>query len=356
MKTRWVLAIVVLGVAFAPFGHAGAQSTQAYGIAAKRPVFAGACHYCPWGAIADVVKAAMKPYDYDVQICYVCATTFGPRQVAGALVPQPRADVAAARPAGLVIMGPDEPVPKGPVDFGATSTPNLRRAYEGRGDYEKEGPRKNLRVFAIVDYPAYLLVAATKESGITDLAQLKGRKTPLRVLVDNQPESREVLAYYGHTEDSIKAAGGTVRRGGPQVTTDFDLVVFGGTLSNAPEQAVWYTLTQKYDLLFLQLPDDLILQLAKDPDYERRTAPLGLLRGLDRNIPTVARHMNAVFGRADAPEAFAYTVAKALDEQQDLWTWAPIPLYYNPRTAWKTNGLPLHPGAVRYYREKGYMK
>lgn len=350
---RQLLLVVVL--LLAGLASASAQSSEAYGVAAKRPVVAGACSYCPWGAIAEVVKAAMTPYGYDVQVCYTCAGNIGPRQVAGKLVPEPRP--AGARPPGVVIMGPEHPLPKGPVDFGATSTYNLRRAYEGKGDYakDKEGARKNLRVFAVVDYPNFLLAAATKASGITDLAQLKGRKTPLRVLLDNNL-SRDVLAYYGHTEESIKAAGGTVRQGGMQTTSDFDLIIFGGTLSNAPEQAVWYTVTQKNDLVFLQVPDDLLAKFEQDPDYDRVTAPLGLLRGLDRNIRTVARHGNAVFGRDDAPDDFAYAVAKALDEQQDLWMWAPIPIYYNPRIAWKTNGLPLHRGAERYYREKGYMK
>jgi hypothetical protein len=37
------------------------------GIPAKRPVFGGACRLCPWGAMAEVVQAAMKPYGYDVR-------------------------------------------------------------------------------------------------------------------------------------------------------------------------------------------------------------------------------------------------------------------------------------------------
>ena len=53
--------------------YAAAQRAQTTGILSKRPVFAGACPYCPWGAIAEVVKEAMKPNGYDVQICYVCA-------------------------------------------------------------------------------------------------------------------------------------------------------------------------------------------------------------------------------------------------------------------------------------------
>ena len=49
------------------------------GIAAHRPVFGGACKTCPWGVVADVVKAAMKPYGYDVQVCYHCFMADAPR-------------------------------------------------------------------------------------------------------------------------------------------------------------------------------------------------------------------------------------------------------------------------------------
>ncbi len=43
------------------------------GYAVKRPIIGGACKSCPWGALADIVKAAMAPYGYDVQVCYNCA-------------------------------------------------------------------------------------------------------------------------------------------------------------------------------------------------------------------------------------------------------------------------------------------
>jgi hypothetical protein len=63
---RMRLLVLVL-FAFMTGPHADAQTN---GIAAKRPVFGGACQACPWGAMAEVVKEAMKPYGYDVQICY----------------------------------------------------------------------------------------------------------------------------------------------------------------------------------------------------------------------------------------------------------------------------------------------
>src|SRR5689334_7868971 len=49
-----------------------------FGIAVKRPVFGGACKVCPWGAVAEIVRDAMKPYGWDVQICYHCARADAP--------------------------------------------------------------------------------------------------------------------------------------------------------------------------------------------------------------------------------------------------------------------------------------
>src|SRR5215469_15902664 len=60
---------------------ASAPLDPTLGIAHHRPVFGGACKSCPWGAMADVVKAALAPYGYDVQVCYHCFMADAPRIV-----------------------------------------------------------------------------------------------------------------------------------------------------------------------------------------------------------------------------------------------------------------------------------
>ena len=70
----------------------------------------------------------------------------------------------------------------------------------------------------------------------------------------------------------------------------------------------------------------------------------------------MARTGHAIYGRADMPDDFAYIVAKSMDEQQSLLQWAHLNLSYNRHTVWKAFGVPLHPGAARYYRQMGYMK
>src|SRR5512137_1465890 len=58
-------------------GQAGASAT----IAAKAPVFAGACKACPWGILAKVTADALSYYGYRTTVCWVCWSTFGPRQM-----------------------------------------------------------------------------------------------------------------------------------------------------------------------------------------------------------------------------------------------------------------------------------
>jgi len=320
----------------------------------KRPVFGAACKICPWGAVAEIVKAALQPYGYDVQICSSCAQADAPRIVAGARMPPPPNPATAA----ALQLSPNQryPLPNGPIEFGATSVQNLWYAYQGSHAYAKEAPRKNLRLLANIQAPNYLIVAVKKELGITDLAQVKTKRWPVRVLLGNEGE--QVLAYYGLSRQTIEAAGGHVGSSTnvAERQQPFDLVIAGGSLGNAPEFNVWYEVSAKYDLSYLRLSDALLDQLIKENDLQRGAIPNGLLRGIDGPIPTVVRTGHAVYGRDDMPDDFAYTVAKALDEHQDLLQWSHLNLSYNIRTVAKAFDVPLHPGAARYYRERGYLK
>ena len=98
--------------------------------------------------------------------------------------------------------------------------------------------------------------------------------------------------------------------------------------------------------------------MVKEFDLEEQNIPVGLLRGIDHSFPVVARTGNVIYGRTDMPDDFAYTLAKAMDEHQDLLQWANsgMNFSYNIHNVWKAFGVPLHPGAARYYKEKGYMK
>jgi len=342
-------------VAAAPAqGPAAAVPAQlpGIGIAAHRPVFGGACKTCPWGAVADVVKAALANYGYDVQVCYHCFMAEAPRIVGDARMPPPWNPHMGN---GVI---PDSFIPeppKGRVEFGATADQFLVAAYDGTGAYAADGPRRRLRLLANIASPVYLIVAVRRGSGITDLALLKDHKGPLKIVADADMAG-VIFPYFGVSMDGLKAAGDTFAPAlVPAQRADADVIIHYGNLANSPEFNIWYEASQRDDLVYLQLPDDLLAKLAHDLNLERRDLPTGLLRGQDASIHTVARTGTAIYGRADMPASFAYLVAKALDEQQDLFEWTVGAYSYNRYRVAKVGDVPLHPGAARYYRQRGYL-
>ncbi|MBN1601313.1 MAG: TAXI family TRAP transporter solute-binding subunit [Chitinispirillaceae bacterium] len=319
----------------------------------KEPVFGGACRLCPWGVMAEVVQTAMIPYGYNVQICYNCNAADAPRIVSEARTPPPyRPD-----PNVPEILAPRNVPGLGKVDFGATAIKFLSDAYHGTGIYEPDGPRSNLRLIANIQSPGYFLVAAKKKTGITDLSQIREKRWPVRVLaagVQSNPE--RILSYFGLSKDEIEAAGGHIGNS-HEDEENFDIAIGSGDGSvSAPEWRVWLEISEKYDLEFIQLPDDLLKQLAEENKEKIGIIPVGLYRGIEQSIPTVVSSGTAIYGRDDMPDDFAYNVAKAMDEQQQLLQWTHLKFSYNVHTVWKAFDVPLHPGAERYYRERGYIE
>ena len=340
------------GVASAKDAAAGSTT----GIAVKRPVFGGACRLCPWGAMAQVVKSAMQFYGYDVQICHNCNAVDSARIVAEARVPPPY----KKDPAVSVAMAPPNDPGLGPIDFGATAEQFMCQAYDGTGPYARDKPMKNLRMIANIQSPWWLVAAARAETGITDLGQVGDRvreKHPVRIYASRTDEMvTAILAHYGLTVDAITAVGGYVG------TTfadreNFDVIIQGGALSSAPEWNVLYQVSQKFELNYLDIPEPVLKKLAETPLRYRGTIPVGLLRGVERPIPTIVRNGTVVYTRADVPESFAHAVAKALDEHQDELQWTNQNFSYNVHTVWKSPcDVPLHPGAAKYYRQAGYLR
>src|SRR6266699_5046881 len=163
---RRLAFVVLLSFTFSSLGNAQDQRPAGKPelsptIAAKKPVFAGACKACPWGILAIVTQDALKFYGYDTQVCWICATSIGPRQVADKIKPRPitMAGAVSEIPASWV-----EPPPDAVPDMGATSEVNLIRAWNGTGDYAKDHkPRRNYRVIAVVRTSTYILAAASKK-------------------------------------------------------------------------------------------------------------------------------------------------------------------------------------------------
>jgi TRAP-type uncharacterized transport system substrate-binding protein len=315
----------------------------------KRPVMAAACESgCPWGELGDFVRESLRPYGYSVILCRNCNRFYGPRLVSENDYPPPLDEVNLEDGVNVRV--------DARVDFGVTSSAMLSSAYNNT--LAGKGPYRNLRLIAKIEDPFYYLVAVRRETGIRDFSVVRQKKMPVRI-VGADGNMMTILKYYGITAEDIKTWGGKT---GVSVEDalkgDFDILSgFLASPSMNPESAYWTVLSQKYDLYFIELPEDLLKQIAgQNIDAEFVEVHQKLLRGVNRTIKTLGRSGEAVFARDDTPEQAAYDLAKAIDENHGALKWFIRVYTYDPKTVWQNFGVPLHPGAERYYREIGYMK
>ena len=112
-------------------------------------MFAGACKACPWGVLAAITQEALKSHGYDVKVCWVCWSTFGPREMGDKTKPE-LPPGAENHPVAMYV----EPAPDAVPDISATSEINLLDAWNGVGAYANDHKKhQNYRVIAVVQQP-----------------------------------------------------------------------------------------------------------------------------------------------------------------------------------------------------------
>ena len=241
-----LLCGAILGSSYPASSQNAGTEKRETGYAVKKPLFGGSGPTGPWGVVGEFVKESMKPYGWDIQLCLTCAG--GPREA--------RLVSAAAVPPKPAAGSTDPAPPNGPLDFGATATQFLWWAYQGTHDFAKDPgtPQKQLRLVATINDPSFMMIAVKADSGITDLAQIKEKRLPVRVLVLAQggDTNAAILAYYGLSKEALESWGGKIIANNPAERQNVDVVVGFGELVR-PEYDPWIEITQRLDMKFLEL-------------------------------------------------------------------------------------------------------
>jgi len=346
------------GSAEIPIPKAQQDWSGPLGIAAKRPVYAGGCKACPFGILGLVTREALSHYGYDVHVCFTCASSLAAKDMSFKETKQQETP-DPYNPVRRWIESTPPTVPDIATGSEVLMTHLLREGSEPNssgspGDSGGPPLKSNLRLIASLVTPTWYVVIARRSLGITSLAQLKNRRNIWIFGGAGGP----VLKYYGLTREVLEKNGGGFLTGSGRERRASADVWIGDyvSLTHTLENRMWGEITQMNDLVFLQMDEALLDQLVATGDYERTVLPLESFRGVDEPIRTVSRKPGIfVYVRDEAPDDFAYTVAKALYEHRDLFRRQITVLYYDPETVVKSV-LPLHPGAAKFYREIGFLK
>ena len=247
-----------------------------------------------------------------------------------------------------------------PLGFGFTVT--NRWAYEGKEAYTAR--QDNLRglVGGLDTY--YLVAVATKKLGIGSVREIRDRKLPVKVYTQpigalGEFAGRQLLRAAGMSYADIRGWGGTTSHVGYNVIIDAFKdgradVLFAVVTPKHPSVSEIVTAV---DVKFLGL-DAESAKAMLPLGYSAATMPPETFKGQAEPVSTVG-FPTVLITNKDLPEPVAYTVTKTVLENKDALVRGHAGLAeFDPRTAWQPEkvGIPLHPGAEKAYREKGWMK
>jgi TRAP transporter TAXI family solute receptor len=243
----------------------------------------------------------------------------------------------------------------GELDFGVAQSDWQFHAMNGTKVFEKDGKHSDLRaVFSL--HPEPFTVLARKEANITKLEDLKGKRFNIGNPGSGTRASAEELmnALGWKTSDLALAAELKADEHGPALCDNkIDAFFFGVGHPSANIQDPITTCGAR----LVPLTGPVIDKLVKDhPYYASVRIPGGLYPGHPNPTPTYGV-MATFVTSAKVPEATVYELVKAVFERiEDFKKLHPAFGGLDPKDMIK-NGLsaPLHPGAVRYYKEKGWM-
>ncbi len=227
-------------------------------------------------------------------------------------------------------------------------------SFAARGDEEMGFPKPldKLRTLAAI-YPNYIQIVASRDSGIKTLADLKGKRVSVGAPKSGtEVNARTVFAAAGLTYDDMSVQylpfGESVEL---MKNRQLDATLQSAGLGVASIR----DLASSVPITVVSVPDALVAKI-DDPAFIAATIPAGTYDGQTEAVPTVAIN-NYLVTREGLADDEVYALTRGMfDNLDDMVAAHSAAKAISLEKAAQKPPVPLHPGAERYYREKGVLK
>jgi TRAP-type uncharacterized transport system substrate-binding protein len=240
-------------------------------------------------------------------------------------------------------------------------------AYLGRGFYKKKIPLRAIGVFPTWDR---LIFAVRRDIGIQSLEDIRKQKYPLRISTRRRGKLattiyaiEEVLKAYGMSYRDIEKWGGKIMEAPNPSGPERRDAIQSGKADAVFDEGVksWGPTALKAGMRFLPINDAAAKHMAK-LGFPSAMLTRTHYSNLAQDIRCVDFSGWTFFCHADLPNAIAYNMAKSVDLCHkhipvDHFDKRPMTIreFCRGGEAGQLN-IPLHPGAKKYFRDKGYIK
>jgi len=243
----------------------------------------------------------------------------------------------------------------GELDMGVAQSDWQYHSYHGTSKFKSQGPFKELRaVFSVHAEP--LTIIARKDAGIKRVEDLKGK----RVNIGNPGSGSEatwnvVWEAMGNKNSDLGLVGRMKSAETPSALCDNKIDALSWAVGHP--NALTKEATTTCDAVLVTMQNDAITKLINDnPFYRYATIPGGMYRGNPND--TITFGVGATFvSSTRTPTNTVYQVVKAVFDDLDGFKKL-HPAFKNLKASEMIkDGLsaPLHDGAVKYYKERGWM-
>ena len=245
---------------------------------------------------------------------------------------------------------------EGSMDMGVAQSDWQYHAYNGTSQFEEQGPFGDLRaVFSVHSEP--FDVVARADSGIKTFPDLKGKRVNVGNPGSGQLATMEVVMdAMGWTMDDFALASQLqpAEQAAALGDNNVDAIIY--TVGNPNGSIQEATTTVDARLIPVDTPEIAAL-VEKWPYYSWAIIPGGMYKGTDEDVKTFG--VKATFvASAKVDDDVIYEVVKAVFDNFDRFKSLHPAFASLTEEEMIKDGLsaPLHPGAERYYRERGWIQ
>ncbi len=240
---------------------------------------------------------------------------------------------------------------QGKGELALTLGESLRLAWEGDADAGFKAPLDKVRGVSAA-YPNYIQIVASKDSGIKSLADLNGKSVSVGAPKSGtEVNARTIFAAAGMSYDDFSKTEYLPFAESVELMKNRQI---DATLQSAGlGVASIKDLATSVDIQMVEVPAEVVEKIGAP--YIAATIPAGTYQGQDADVATAAV-VNFFVTHADVPEETVYQMTKLMYENLgELEAAHAAAKRIKLENALDGMPIPLHPGAERFYKEKGLM-